>query len=242
MDSPASNVRTYEQVLATAVGVLTEAARLQGPSSHRIDWAEFVTHALAGAAANVGGVDAVLAGRPGSWEADGLRQLITSTVRHDEQDLLAHRTEPVVVGVFVSEILNDLGVWGQYDEAAEVLVKRAQAVDPTAPDQEQTLDAIAEQEEQLELQRDQTWAAYGDALRAHIQDAATRRPGLTVPVEVRVDLHTIRSPSDSAADWGIADDLLQEAVAAVPAPAITALDGVLQARRMTEGSRGCGPV
>lgn len=84
----------------------------------------------------------MLAGRPGSWEADGLRQLITSTVGQDEQDLLAHRTEPVVVEVYVSEILNDLGVWGQYDEAAEVLAIRAQAVDPTAPDQEQMLNEI----------------------------------------------------------------------------------------------------
>ncbi len=226
MDSPASNVRTYERVLADAVGVLTEAARLQGLASRRIDWAEFVTHALAGAAANVGGVDAVLSGRPGSWEAAGVRQLITSTVGHDEQDLLLHRTEPVVVEIFVSEILNELGVWGQYDQATQALVERAQSVDSAAPDQEQTLDAIAEQEEQLELQREQTWASYGDALKAHIQGAATRRPGLTVPVEVRVDLHTIRSPSDFAADWAIADDLLEDAVAAVPAPTFTTLDGV----------------
>lgn len=128
-------VRTYEQVLTDAISVLTEAARLKPASPHRpahdshgnatepdrIDWAEFVTHALAGAAANIGGVDAVLAGRPGSWEADGIRDLITSTVGHDEQDLLAHRTEPVLVQVFVSEILNDLGVLGQYDQATQVL-------------------------------------------------------------------------------------------------------------------------
>lgn len=80
--------RTYEQLLAAAVEVLTAAARRPG------DWAEFVTLALAGAAANVGGVETALAGRPGSWEADGVRNLLYATVGHDEHDLQRHRTEP----------------------------------------------------------------------------------------------------------------------------------------------------
>lgn len=141
-----------------------------------------------------------------------------STVGHDEQDLLAHRTEPVVMGVFVNEILNDLGVWGRYDEAAQALVERACAVDPTASDEEEQLDAIAEAEECLELQRERAWAAYGDALRAHIHAAAADRSGLTVPVRVDVDLHTFRSPSELDEAWGIAEELLDEAITAVPVP------------------------
>lgn len=226
--------RTYEQVLTDAIRVLTEAARLTRATPRRrnlpdqtaepavepIDWAEFATQALAGAAANIGGVDAVLAGRPGSWEADALRTLLLSTVGHDEQYLLAHRTEPVVVGVFVNEILNDLGVWGQYDEAAQALVDRACAVDPTAEDQEEQLDLIAEAEECLEQQRERAWAAYGDALRAYIHAGAAGRPGLTVPVQVDVDLHSFRSPSEFDEAWGLAGALLDEAVAAVAIPVI----------------------
>lgn len=226
--------RTYEQVLTDAIRVLTEAARLTRATPHRsahpdqpagtavepIDWAEFATQALAGAAANIGGVDAVLAGRPGSWEADGLRTLLMSTVGHDEQDLLAHRTEPVVVGVFVNEILNDLRVWGRYDEAAQALVERACAVDATAADEEEQLDAIAEAEAGLELQRERVWAAYGDALRATIHTAAARRAGPTVPVQVDVDLHTFRSPCALDQPWGIAEELLEEAIAAVPVPVL----------------------
>src|SRR5437868_348909 len=85
------------QLLAKAIEVLTAAARLERPvfeldeqataaegtpvyrQSGRFepdDWAEFVSQALAGAAANVGGVERVLAGRPGSWEADFTRQLL----------------------------------------------------------------------------------------------------------------------------------------------------------------------
>lgn len=70
--------REYEQMLHDAIDVLTEAARLGcrptgDPCRGRgqIDWAEFVTLALAGAAANIGGVESVLAGRPSSWEAEG---------------------------------------------------------------------------------------------------------------------------------------------------------------------------
>jgi hypothetical protein len=65
---------TYGPLLADAVRVLTTAARLARPApggsgegwDEPVDWAEFVTLALAGAAANIGHVEAVLAGRPGS--------------------------------------------------------------------------------------------------------------------------------------------------------------------------------
>lgn len=98
--------------------------------------------------------------------------------------------------------------------------ERAQAVDPTAPDEEQQLDAIVEQEELLELERDRSWAAYGEAIMAHIQDAAARKPGLTVPVQIRVDLHTFRDVSELVTAWGISEQLVQDVVAAVPVPVL----------------------
>jgi hypothetical protein len=55
--------------------------------------------------------------RPGSWEADGVRQLLTSTVGYDEEYLPEHRTEPLVVDLYVDEILFDLGAWQAYDDA-----------------------------------------------------------------------------------------------------------------------------
>lgn len=123
--------RPYEQVLSDAVRVMTEAARLTwsradggGGVAVHTDWAEFVTLALAGAAANAGGIENVLAGRPGSWEADHVRQLLISTFGHDEQQLPEHRTEPVVVEVFVDEIMVDLGMWKAYDDAQQELTRR----------------------------------------------------------------------------------------------------------------------
>ena len=36
----------------------------------------------------IGSIETVLAGRPGSWEADAVRNLLTATVGPDEQQLL----------------------------------------------------------------------------------------------------------------------------------------------------------
>ena len=117
--------RPYDEVLHDAVAALTEAARLTNQpmrqtSSGRwepnpdpraalpIDWAEFVTRALAGAAANVGSTNKILSGRPGSWEAARVRETLESTVGVDDEHLLENRTDPVRVDLWVDNILLDL--------------------------------------------------------------------------------------------------------------------------------------
>lgn len=128
--------RTQDEVLSDAIRVLTEAARLRRPELQReadgrwhehhtdtqqADWAEFVTQALAGAAANLGSVDAALAGRPGSWEADAVRTLLHSTVGYDERYLFEHRTEPLRVVVDIEQVLSDLDIAWLYDDAEAAL-------------------------------------------------------------------------------------------------------------------------
>ncbi|MDN5899603.1 MAG: hypothetical protein L0H74_05990, partial [Brachybacterium sp.] len=229
------------------------------------DWAEFVTLALTGAAANVGGIDVALAGRPGSWEADGVRQLLQSTVGQDEAHLWRHRTNPVEITLHIDDILTDLGdeSWAEYDAATNDLEARYAAatpeintahyawlytrdeegemvpVDPKAPawswdawrasfrndsmtdDVERSLRAgdgtpfgaylpkspddaaeldrleaeeefriapIRALEERLDQQRREELAAYGAALKAHIEATVTEIPDLHVPVLVNVDL------------------------------------------------------
>lgn len=144
--------RAYRDVLADAVAVLTEATRLttqrvrrtadggwepdpEAPPD-RIDWAEFVTEALAGATANAGGIDTVLAGRPGSWEAARIRDTLTSTVGHDEADLMRHRTEPVEIVLKPEQILYDVGDlehMGGYDDAEQELLRREDEIAPSVP-------------------------------------------------------------------------------------------------------------
>ena len=115
--------RSWDEVLADAIRVLTEAARLRRPVMQQnagggwephplhtepADWAEFVTLAAAGAAANIGSIDRTLEGRPGSWEADAVRGMLLATVGEDPAELLRHRTEPIRVVLRPAEILSDL--------------------------------------------------------------------------------------------------------------------------------------
>lgn len=121
LDGAADDPRPYSEVLADAITVLTEATRLTNQLSRRndtgqweidpdprasvpIDWAELVTLAVAGAAANVGSIEEALAGRPGSWEADSVRQMLQATA-FDDKGLLKHRTEPVAIDLWVESIL-----------------------------------------------------------------------------------------------------------------------------------------
>ncbi|WP_200846024.1 XRE family transcriptional regulator [Mycolicibacterium vanbaalenii] len=148
--SSTAAARPHQVVLDEAVRVLTEAARLTNQPVRRaadgswepdldadglpIDWAAFVTTALAGAAANIGGIDAILAGRPGSWEAGVIRDALNAAVGHDEWDLWRHRTEPVNVVVHPERILYDMGasVWENGFHAAETeLYRRENAIRPS---------------------------------------------------------------------------------------------------------------
>lgn len=82
------------------------------------DWAEFVTLALAGAAANLGRIGAALAGRPGSWEARKVEDLLYATVGSNPNDLWRHRTNPVRIEVDDDDLLaTHTEAWWQYDQA-----------------------------------------------------------------------------------------------------------------------------
>ena len=48
-------------------------------------------------AANVGGVERLLSGRPGSWEADYVRQIVLSTAGDSAEELLRWCTQPVAL-------------------------------------------------------------------------------------------------------------------------------------------------
>jgi hypothetical protein len=139
--------RPYDEVLHDAIAALTEAAHLTNQPMRQsssgqweadpdpraalpIDWAEFVTHALAGATANVGGTEQILAGRPGSWEAERVRETLQSTVGVDDEHLLRHRTEPVVIDLWVQSILADTSdaCYDDYRDAELELSRREDAI------------------------------------------------------------------------------------------------------------------
>lgn len=53
---------------------------------------------------------------------------MTGTVGPAGEYLLEHRTEPVVVDLYVDDIMVDLGVWADYDAASQELAGRYDAI------------------------------------------------------------------------------------------------------------------
>lgn len=98
-------MRTEPDPIGDAIAALTDAARgtrtigAGTPNEHSepVDFAEMACHVLTAVAANVGGVERLLSGRPGSWEADCVRRVVQSTVGDSAEDLLRWRTQPVAV-------------------------------------------------------------------------------------------------------------------------------------------------
>jgi hypothetical protein len=235
-----SGQRAFEEVHADAVRVLTEAARAtrtrtdrDGPMRHEpADFAEFVTHALTGAAANIGSVDQLLAGRPGSWEADHIRQLLASTVGYYEEYLLDYRTEPVTVVVAVDDLLTDLGVSDLFDQAHDELYRREDAILVAAQrdgqllviedlpvHQKAALADIDRLREALERLRTEDWAGYADSFTTNVHCAAHELlPGLRVPVTVEVHLDWHHDDNDDESLGGPADRLWQHAYERTPLP------------------------
>jgi hypothetical protein len=136
--------RGFDELLGDAVRVLTEAGRLRRPvlvpdedtqrwvrdpvRTEPADFAGFLTLAVAAAAAAVGGVEELLEGRPGSWEAGYVRNMLHSTVGFEEAQLLEHRTEPVVLTVNAEAILWDLGIGVLYEESLGELQRKECAI------------------------------------------------------------------------------------------------------------------
>ena len=110
---------TVPDPIAQAITALTDAARRRRvvgagtPSEHTEpdDFAGIACHVLTAVAANIGSVDELLAGRPGSWEAALIRQVVEGTAGTDDRDLLAWRTEPVRLALDGEAVFEDFGLY-----------------------------------------------------------------------------------------------------------------------------------
>ena len=212
-DAPAP--RPAGAVLADAVRVLTEASRLTTASTRpgggavRADWARFVALAVAGAAANAGGVEAVLEGGPGTPEAELLRRLLVGTLGHYEEHLLEHRTEPLRITVHVEELLEGTGLALAYEDAAAELHRRR----GRAPDA--VVDGLLAA---LREQRAADWAAYGEGVARRVEALARALPGPPVALEVGVAVAGVRAPVERENPSGLEQRLLEDACGAVEVP------------------------
>lgn len=156
---------------ACAIDALTALARQGYDTDHgwrRIDFAGELAAVLAAVAANVGGGQVLLAGRPGSWEAAAVETLVGGTVGRDDEDLARYRTEPITVWVDAQVQLEEQtdGTWfdawsrlqaaaeDRYEEAYEVALDRHAGAARIVPEHERhTLQAELDAGEPLTEER-----------------------------------------------------------------------------------------
>lgn len=168
----------------TALSAAARRTRVRGAGTEHaqvepVDFAEIACHVLTTVAANVGGVEALLAGWPGSWEADYVRQIVHSTAGTEPGDLLRWRTEPVRLVLDVEDTFYDFGLTQMYDE------ERADAITRES-DETMTEDQAAEAAaitEAIDTLWEQDKAAYLTAYTAAVRAALTEH-GVTCDVEV----------------------------------------------------------
>lgn len=87
--------------------LLTRVARHTLAEGHCTDFAEVITRSMAAAAANVGGPDIFLSGRPGSWESSSVACLLGGAMGQDSSHWASLRTEPLVIPLNVAERVED---------------------------------------------------------------------------------------------------------------------------------------
>ncbi|MGW9114506.1 hypothetical protein [Microbacterium sp. NPDC055683] len=207
--------------IGQAIAALTAAARRTrtiGPGTWNehtepVDFGEIACHVLTAVAANFGGVEELLAGRPGSWEADYVRQIVHSTAGDDPEELLRRRTAPVQLLVDeADEALTDFGIEALHDQELDSAIAREQ---DESLNEEQAA-AAGELADAI----DGLWvgdvAAYREAYTAAVRQALTAR-GLTFGVELVEHIDQLDRRLD-AIDTQLTDELRAHARATAPLP------------------------
>lgn len=201
-----------DALVGQAIEVLTSLARqtrvrgtgTPAEATEPVDFADLAAHVLTSVAANLGGVETLLAGRPGSWEAALVRQLIEGTAPDDQ--ILAWRTEPYRIHLSADDVFADFGISQLHDADLNAAIEATNA-DGLSDEQ---LDAANARETAIEAlyqqDRDAYAAAYLDVAGAWLE-----KRGLTTGVElVRTDYdHPGYSPNRQP-EWNVLNDALDE--------------------------------
>jgi hypothetical protein len=173
----------------TVVEAMTAAVRLTHPVSGPLDFPDFLASALAAVAANVGGTYRLIAGRPGSWEADHVDSLVCGTIGHDDTDLTRHRTEPVMIPLDVHTLMVE-DAWTRtrshvtaYELECDEVYQRHEAL-PEAEydDGVESADICA-----VTTRWAARYSAYAEAFTTAVLAEAAHIDGLHVPVTVEAN-------------------------------------------------------
>lgn len=218
-DNPAVDAywTEYERLWNQTVDALTAAVRLDHPEHGQADFADFLSSAIRATVANVGSVDTALAGRPGSWEADKVAELLRDGAGSDRVDLVQYRTERVIVPLNVEDLVDE--AWQCGHDAGELL-----------PYGEADIAAGASDELREDVYRRYAagYRAYAERFVAAVYSAAWDTPGLaskqvSVLVETDPDYQpgqdSVTNPNEFEGDW-LVRHLWSKAFAAVGMPTV----------------------
>ena len=183
-DHDESASRPARGAFIQAVRALTRAA-LRRDHLEPCDFADFLAQVLAATAANVGGPDRLLAGRPGSWETDALACLLNGTMGDEPDRWLSYRTEPLVVPLNVAELVESgdwhPGLLGLDDATAAADHKQDSGVtDNVATPGDADIDEVT-------TRYTSEYRRYADRFAKAVQDAAAQIHHLTVEVVITAD-------------------------------------------------------
>lgn len=156
-----------DDLVGQAIGVLTLIARqtrVRGSGTaatvEPVDFADLTAQVLTSVAANLGSVETLLAGRPGSWEADLVRRLVDGTA--GDAGEVQWRTEPVRLALDADDVLYDFGIGDLYEQERDHAAEATHDGDLT-DEQRDTAENLVDAIESL-WEQDQ--AAYVEAYRA----------------------------------------------------------------------------
>jgi hypothetical protein len=177
--------QTQHDLYIETVQVLTRAARRRDYHGEPCDFAGFLAQVLAATAANVGGPDKLLAGRPGSWEAGYLESLLQGTMGDEQDGWLSFRTEPLVVPLNVAE-LNEkgdrhLGLRG-LNEAIVAVDRKYESVES-----DEAPNVWSDEVVQVTTRYRDGYRRYAERFASAVRDAAAQIPGTHVEVVITVD-------------------------------------------------------
>ncbi|MBM0201867.1 hypothetical protein JNW90_01190 [Micromonospora sp. STR1s_5] len=201
-----------DALLGQAIEALTSLARqtrvrgrgTPAEASEPVDFADLAAQVLTSVAANLGGGETLLAGRPGSWEADLVRQLIEGTTGEDR--ILAWRTEPYRIHLSVDDVFAGFRIDELYDADLEAAVEATYA-DGLSGEQ---ADAAMARETAIEALYQQDRDAYATAYVDVARDWLAKR-GLTTGVElIRTDYDHPGYNPNRQPDWNVLTDALDE--------------------------------
>lgn len=177
--------RTDIDLYTETVAALTRAAMQRNTDGTPFDFSNFLATALTATAANVGGPDRLIAGRPGSWQSSCVDGLVRGTAGTERDDWAWFRTQPIVVRLNVAELIEDEqhhpGLMG-LDEALESLGGRYESAAT-----EQDLDAWDRDIDMVTDRYTTEYRLYAERFTLAAQAIADQVAGLSADVFLEAD-------------------------------------------------------